>query len=274
MKKIILLITLVLLSYQARSEDKIDIFVVRGLIRSLEYSFDNNEVLKLALKEKLGKDLELHSLDLAGNGRLFQEESPTNIEGMIEKLKVQYLEKKREGSKAYMIAISLGGMIGINWLNTYEGDFEKAFIFNSSLPKFCGMFERLRPSAITTLLSGVLSSDPEYKESQIFKIIINHKDKNKNLCKSWAEVSKKMPVSFSNTLRQLWAALWSPNPEKVKTPLYIGVSETDQMVSSDCSKRMAKAWELPLFIHPTAGHDILNDDPKWMAEIVSKELSR
>lgn len=272
MKLIITLFTYLAINNLAIAQGKIDIFLVRGLIRSLEYSQANNDILEQKLQEKLGKELILHSYELAGNGRLFEETSHTSIKEMVESLRLQYKKKKREGSNAYMIAISLGGMIGINWLDMYPEDYEKGFIFNSSLPKFCGIFERLLPKSIPTLLSGAISSDPIYKEQQIHKIIINHLDRNKDLWKKWSEVSKQMPVSFPNTIRQLWAALWSPNPDKVSTPLFIGVSEKDRMVSSECSKRMAKAWNVPLFIHPTAGHDILNDDPEWMAEKIAEHI--
>lgn len=257
----------------AQSEQgKIDIFLVRGLIRSIEYSQVSNEELQGALRQRLGSDLILHSFELAGNGRLYQEDSPTSIKQMIEQLKLQYKKYKRDDATPYLIAISLGGMIGINWLDLYPGDYQKGFIFNSSLPKFCGLFERLLPKNIPNFLAATLSWDAEYKEKKIFSIIINHTEKNKDIWKSWAKVSEKMPVSFANTLRQTWAAMTAPNPEKVKVPLYIAVSENDRMVSSNCSKRMAKAWEVPLFIHPTAGHDILNDDPKWMAEIIANNL--
>lgn len=257
---------------EAEIKKQIDIFLVRGLVRSLEYSPESNKILASELNKLLKADVKVHSFELAGNGRLFQKESPASIEGMIAKLKEQYKKYKRKDASAYMIAISMGGMIGINWLNTHENDYEKAFIFNSSLPKFCSLFERLLPESIPTLFSGALSSDPVYREKQIQKIIINHKDKNKDIWKKWAEVSRQMPVSIKNSARQLWAAMRSPNPEKVSTPLFIGVSENDRMVSSDCSKRMAKAWNVPLFTHPTAGHDILNDDPEWLAQIVAKNI--
>lgn len=275
MNKLILISLFTLINthlYAEEAKEKIDIFLVRGLVRSIEYSLQNNEILKKELQEKLNADVKLHSFELSGNGRLFQEESPTSIEGMIFKLKAQYNKFKRKDAKSYMIAISMGGMIGINWLNSHKKDYDKAFIFNSSLPKFCSLFERLLPDSIPTLLSGAISSDPVYREKQIQKIIINHQDKNKDIWKGWSKVSKNMPVSFPNTLRQLWAAMRSPNPEKVSTPIFIGVSENDRMVSSNCSKRMAKAWNLPIFTHPTAGHDILNDDPKWLAEIVAKNI--
>jgi pimeloyl-ACP methyl ester carboxylesterase len=130
----------------------------------------------------------------------------------------------------------------------------------------------LRPENIWTFIQALASPDPFKKEEKIFSVIINNQDKHRDLIQSWGTITRDMPVSIPNTFRQLWAAINAPVPDKPKIPVVIGVSENDRMVSSNCSKNMAKGWELPLEVNPTAGHDIINDDIDWVYQLIKENF--
>jgi hypothetical protein len=46
----------------------------------------------------------------------------------------------------------------------------------------------------------------------------------------------------------------------------------DQMVNPECSQQLAEHWNLPLYTHPSAGHDVFIDDPQWVLQIVQEGL--
>ena len=76
-------------------------------------------------------------------------------------------------------------------------------------------------------------------------------------------------MTAGNGLRQLLAAARyraSPVAPGART-LLLG-SQHDQLVSSACSRAIAKAWGLPLHVHPSAGHDLPLDDPQWVIDEV------
>jgi pimeloyl-[acyl-carrier protein] methyl ester esterase len=50
-------------------------------------------------------------------------------------------------------------------------------------------------------------------------------------------------------------------------------SPQDRMVSVNCSRAIAEKWQAPIVEHPTAGHDLSADDPKWLVSEISKFVS-
>ena len=82
---------------------------------------------------------------------------------------------------------------------------------------------------------------------------------------------RQRPVSASNALRQLVAAARYMAP--VAAPLVpvsdsprilLLASQNDGLVSCQCSQAIARAWGVPLRMHPSAGHDLPLDDAQWV----------
>jgi hypothetical protein len=82
---------------------------------------------------------------------------------------------------------------------------------------------------------------------------------------------QQCPVSRANALRQLIAAARyrAPTHEPATGILLLG-STHDALVNSLCSKALAEAWQVPLALHPTAGHDLPLDDPQWVAREIGE----
>ncbi|MGZ5183361.1 MAG: alpha/beta fold hydrolase, partial [Ramlibacter sp.] len=72
-----------------------------------------------------------------------------------------------------------------------------------------------------------------------------------------------------NALRQLWAAARYRAPDRPPAvPLLLLASAGDRLVHPSCSARLADRWEVPLRLHPWAGHDLPLDDPAWVLDHV------
>ena len=87
----------------------------------------------------------------------------------------------------------------------------------------------------------------------------------------WVALRRQRQVSASNALRQLVAAARYTAP--VATPLVpvsdsprilLLASQNDRLVSCQCSQTIARAWGVPLRMHPSAGHDLPLDDAQWV----------
>ena len=91
----------------------------------------------------------------------------------------------------------------------------------------------------------------------------------------WVGVRQARPVSRSNALRQLMAAARYRAPLQAPVPrmLLLG-SQNDGLVSGQCSQAIAQAWQVPLALHPSAGHDLPLDDGPWVLAQIRRWLAQ
>lgn len=238
-------------------------FLFRGLIREGKHWGSLPETLAQTLP-----NTKVTNIDIPGSGEFHRTSSPISVKKMVELMRRVYLEKKAPGEECVLIAISLGGMIAAEWLRTYPEDFEKVILINTSYGGYSKFFKRLKPTAFLHLLQIVKMKGRE-KEAHILKLVSNHKNYFDSNLDLWEEIQRERPVSFENTIRQLLAAArFRIGKFRPTHPVLILASTHDRMVDVSCSRAIARKWELPIFEHPTAGHDIPSDDPDWIVERV------
>jgi alpha-beta hydrolase superfamily lysophospholipase len=89
----------------------------------------------------------------------------------------------------------------------------------------------------------------------------------------WLTLRRERPVSRLNALRQLAAAAAFRLPAAAPAvPLLLLASRGDALVDAGCSQALAARWDLPLEVHPDAGHDLPLDDEAWVVERVAQWL--
>jgi pimeloyl-ACP methyl ester carboxylesterase len=91
------------------------------------------------------------------------------------------------------------------------------------------------------------------------------------LLRQWTDWRRAHPVSRANALRQLLAAMRYRAPRRVPpVPLLLLSGAADGLVHPACSAAVARAWRLPMAVHPDAGHDLPLDAPDWVvAQVVA-----
>jgi pimeloyl-ACP methyl ester carboxylesterase len=93
---------------------------------------------------------------------------------------------------------------------------------------------------------------------------------------AWTELARAHPVRRSNAARQfLAAARYHPGPLSKPVPVLVLASARDGLVDPACSRAIVTA--LPgstLEEHPTAGHDLPLDDPRWVVERIGGWASK
>lgn len=244
-------------------------FLIRGLIR--EKGHWGRFLKELASSFPQAK---ITTIDIPGAGDYYSSSSPLSISGMVEQMRRDYLMAKSDGEDKHLVAISLGGMIGVQWLKSHTEDFDCATFINTSFGGISPVYDRLLPQAFIFLLKVPVLKG-RAKESRILELVSNHPDVFQDTLDMWEKIANERPVSLRNTLRQLLAAArfsignWEP-----AIPISILASTNDRMVNVRCSRSIAGKWKLPILEHPTAGHDLTVDDPAWVARSILEMLGR
>jgi pimeloyl-ACP methyl ester carboxylesterase len=240
-------------------------YLIRGLIREQAHWGRFLIELQSAFPEAI-----ISTFDIPGAGIYYTGQSPLSIKKIVDHIRQDYLKARLEDEEAHLIAISLGGMIAVEWMKRYPDDFQAATLINTSLGGHSPIFHRLLPSALIYLMKVPFLKGRD-KESRILRLVSNHKNVFDETLNLWEKIQHERPVSLGNTLRQLLAAAtYRPGDFCPKIPVLIMAGAQDRMVDVSCSRVIAKKWNVPLVEHPTGGHDLTSDAPEWVAREIKK----
>lgn len=204
------------------------------------------------------------AIDLPGNGRRFRERSPSSVAAIAEAARRQ-LASDRDARPPYvLLALSLGGMVAVEWARQEPSALRGCILVNSSMRGLSPPWQRLRPAAFAQLLATLAGRTPLAREHRILRLTSNQPPQEA-LAAAWADIAQACPVARGNVLRQLIAAARFRAPRAAPAvPLLLLASRGDRLASVACSRAMARAWGAPLREHPQAGHDLALDDPAWI----------
>jgi pimeloyl-ACP methyl ester carboxylesterase len=235
--------------------------LLRGLTREKRHWGDFPDILKRA-----GGCTEVHAIDLPGNGCLNAQESPTQVTQMADSCRCQ-LRELGIAPPYYVVAMSLGAMIAIDWATRNPEEIGGCVLINTSLRQFSPFHHRLRPQNYLKLASLLLPGcDTNYRESIILQITSSLPISPEKLSE-WSSYARENPVSSVNALRQLLAAVrYEPPCAKPLPPVLVLSGAQDQLVNPRCSKTLATCWNSAFAEHLSAGHDLPLDDAPWVAE--------
>jgi pimeloyl-ACP methyl ester carboxylesterase len=202
-------------------------------------------------------------LEIPGNGARFREKSPLTVEEMAEAVRAEFL--LRRTGHDHLFALSLGGMIGLEWMRRWPEDFRSAALVNTSVRGLSPLHLRLRTENYTSILRMFLSGDPAFVEQKILELTSNRHKEFSALASEWVKITEVRPVAPANALRQLVAAArFRPPHSKPPVPSIVLNGLGDRLVDPRCSRAIAEKWGLKLEAHPTAGHDLTLDEPDWV----------
>ena len=100
-------------------------------------------------------------MDLVGFGALSQHAVPWTLAEIVEELRARFLaERPRDNDAPWSIfAISLGGMVALEWAARYPQDFARVVVANTSAGDLSKVWERFMP-AIWPRLPGMFAANP------------------------------------------------------------------------------------------------------------------
>ena len=237
--------------------------LLRGLTRETAHWNGFERQLAAAL----GPQHHVLTLDLPGNGTLYQARSPACVADMNEACRAE-LSGRSHPSPYVLVAMSLGAMVAVDWACSAPQEVAGCVLINTSLRGFSPFWQRLQPHNYATLAGVMLPGRTALQREQaVLALTSNQPAHQGDTASAWAAVARQRPVSRGNALRQLLAAARYRAPaQPPAVPALLLASAGDRLVSAQCSQRIAAAWGWPLRMHPDAGHDLPLDAPGWVQQ--------
>ncbi len=242
---------------------------LRGLIRSQDHW--------LGFREQFADHLQVQTVafDIAGVGKRFAETSATNIDAMIDDLRQQWLTVKSGDDAWGILAISLGGMLALQWLTRHPQDFEAAVIINSSLRGLSPAYRRLQPEVLRRGLPMLWRRQPVDREKIILRLTSNVDARRDWALPQWTDIAQRFPIGNINAVRQLLAASRCPTPPApLPVPTLVLASTEDRIVHPSCSIAIARHYGTAYDERTCVGHDLPLDDPAWTCETIHRWLGK
>jgi pimeloyl-ACP methyl ester carboxylesterase len=219
-------------------------------------------------------DAHIITPDLPGNGEHHALHSATSVAEMVEFCRAE-LHARGVPAPWSLLALSLGGMVAVEWASRYPQEIARCVLINTSMRPYSRFHQRLRWQNYPAILKQLWEGGVENQERLILRLTSREGDieKRNGMLERWLGYQRECPVTRANALRQLWsAARFRAPPERPKVPLLVLSSHGDQLVDPRCSANLASAWQAAHAIHPTAGHDLPLDAGEWVAHEIGKWL--
>ncbi len=232
--------------------------LIRGLLRESRHWGEFSKTLQQQFPEA-----SILTPDIPGNGCLYQQTSPNNIADLTDALRSQVSQSRQLN----LIAISMGGMIAIDWMMRYPDEVSSAVLINTSARPFSPFYQRLRWQTYPTIIK-MLCHSKRRQEQDILALTSNRHTHNKELLGNWQRWQQQNPVSAASARNQLLAAATFSITAQPKQPILIVSSSADKLVSHQCSQKIHQQWQTAYQHHATAGHDLPLDEPDWLSGVI------
>jgi pimeloyl-ACP methyl ester carboxylesterase len=214
-----------------------------------------------------------HCLDHPGVGTEFSRSSPYSIAEITDDIRNRWLILKEKHKEPWILfSISLGAMVGMDWVARYPDDFCHLTIINTSVANLSWPWERFYLDKLKVLIYLSREKDPIKKERAILDMVSLKAENKDELARLWAGYALKPHKLRQRAIAQLWAAIKFRAPMKINIPLTVLCGEKDTMVNPVATKKIASYYGVPCHSHIEGGHDLTLDQADWVCETLLKDL--
>ena len=212
--------------------------------------------------------------DLPGNGARHAETSTTRVAAMVEDCRAT-LRARGVAGPLNVLALSLGGMVAVEWGARYPHEVARLVLVNTSMRPFSAFYRRLRWQNYAAIARQLVGGDAAAMETLVLRLTSNA-PVDAALRERWIAYQRQYPVTRANAARQLLAAARyrAPVVAPAVARMLVVCSREDRLVDASCSRALAAAWQLDCEIHPSAGHDLPLDDGAWLVATLHHWLAR
>ncbi len=229
--------------------------LLRGLAREQRHWGEFRQALE-------GQGAQVLCLDLPGAGTERGRKSPASIPAIAEDVRRRWLALRGE-ERWGVCAISLGGMVAMQWCAAHPEDFGAVVLVNTSAGNLSPPWQRMRWTAVPQVLRALVSRDPAAREERILRITTRMRGGLAAVAREWAALPS---MDRGNVLRQLAAAIRFRAPAPLRPPTLVVSAAQDPLTHPQCARVLAQHLRAELSVHPQAGHDLPLDDPQWVVE--------
>jgi pimeloyl-ACP methyl ester carboxylesterase len=195
-------------------------------------------------------------------GTEHQRRSPASLGAIVEDVRRRWLAHRGEGSWS-ILGVSMGGMAAMAWCERWPNELARVVLVNTSAANLGRPFERFSFAALPRVARALASSDAEVRERVVLELCSRVPHLREQHLARFLEPARRMPVRRHTFVAQLVAAARYRAPRSLAVPALILASTRDELVSVECSRRLAARLGAGCLEHPWAGHDLLLDDPAW-----------
>ncbi len=246
--------------------------ILRGLVREQRHWGDFRGELEESLRAHRA-DTQVHALDFPGFGSEASRESPYSIDAIVDDLRGRWLALSSGSNQKWgLLAVSLGGMVAMNWTSRYPMDFGRLVLINSSATGLSPLYKRLKPENYPAILSLFAEKDIARREKRILELTTNLRGADLD-DRAKKHASFALKVRKKDALAQIVAAIRFRPPLRIETPVLVLASKGDQLVDYSCSEQIALRFKGKLELNDHANHDLPLDDPKWVIGHVTSWLA-
>ncbi|WP_164852295.1 alpha/beta fold hydrolase [Rheinheimera riviphila] len=203
------------------------------------------------------------ALDLPGVGQARHESAPANISQMVQQLRSRLVLLQQ--GPCHLLAMSLGAMVAMEWSAQYPRDIASLLLINSSSAGLTPFYQRLKWRSYPLVVQALFAS-VQKREQLVLQLTANNLQLRQQQLPHWQHIAQERPVRKLDVLRQLVAASRFRLTDKPHCPVLLLASRADRLVDWQASQRMADLWQVPLLLHPSAGHDLALDAPAWVLQ--------
>lgn len=217
----------------------------------------------------------MHTVDFPGIGTELARRSPANMDDIVDDMRARHLaERAAAGISAdapwAIFAVSLGGMVALNWASRYPQDFARVVVVNTSAGNLSTPFQRFSWRNLGKVLRAMFTRSAMNRERLLLSFTVNSTTIDLDaVARDWATYPR---ASRATLLRQMWAASRWKLPRTIATPVLVLASDADRLCNVQCGKNIAAHIGAPLQLHATAGHELPRDAPDWCIEMVQQWL--
>lgn len=244
--------------------------LIRGLGREKGHwgSFEEQFASRFAGDEVL-------AIDLPGVGEFRNEMSPRSIGGIFQFVRAKAVERAKAQATFSLVALSLGGMVALEWLRQKPDDLCGAVLINTSSKALSPAIHRMRWQVWNNVLKLIAMQSPREREKALAELVINSVASQDKAAPLWTRLAVEHPIRYINFFNQLVAAgRYSQLPTQHQVPVLLLTALGDRLVDPSCSILMHEKTGWPIEKHPWGGHDLTWDDPEWVLNHIQTWLER
>lgn len=234
-------------------------YLIRGLSRESRHWFAFDDELAAAT------GVPVIALDLPGTGTQHTQPCPLSVERIVRDLEISSDPSATVG----LLGISFGGMVALEAANFHGRRVSHLVLINSS-SRLSPAIDRLQPAGMLGFVQALKERDPRKREERIYALTTTTSPRLlQHYASQAARIAETAPVSRLTAIRQLLAAA-SYRPKPVAARCLVLTGARDRVVNPRCSATLAAFLRGRHVMHPTGGHDLPVEDPRWVASHVQR----
>lgn len=214
---------------------------------------------------------EVLAIDLPGAGDFYEMKSPATVTEIFQFVRAQAVERSRAQGAFRLVALSLGGMIAMEWMRRKPEDLASCVLINSSAKGVSPSYYRLRWQMWPSVLRLATVQSAKDRERGIIEMLMNNAEARETALPLWTRIAIERPVSVKNFVNQLRAAMtFEALVIKPNVPTLLLSALGDRFVDPSCSTALHEKIGWPIRRHPWSGHDLPWDDGKWVIDHIQQ----